>query len=239
MSDLDVETVETPAKGEGFVVVCWKCSTKFDATSSRWCGCDGKLRTLQCPHCSSCFCPAPFTYRRRFWIDAPKSLRENSSRFRVPTPVALVSGTDRARGSAGSLLHPGHVLIVDDEEPIRSLAACYVERLGYSVTTVSSAEEALLMTEMGLIDIVLTDALMPGMDGRELCRIVKERHGDEVKVILMTALYTARHYQTEARHVFKVDEFLTKPLRYGDLREALQRVAPARRLGGSTAALTG
>lgn len=40
--------------------------------------------------------------------------------------------------------------------------------------TVSSPEEALLMTEMGLIEVVLTDALMPGMDGRELCRRVKE-----------------------------------------------------------------
>jgi len=64
------------------------------------------------------------------------------------------------------------------------------------------------------------------MDGRELCRRLKEAHGDQIKVILMTSLYTANHYRTEARHVFKVDEYLAKPLRYDELRAALQRAAP-------------
>jgi CheY-like chemotaxis protein len=45
-------------------------------------------------------------------------------------------------------------------------------------------------------------------------------------VVLMTSLYKASHFRTEARHVFKVDEYLAKPLRDAELRDALQRVAP-------------
>ena len=42
----------------------------------------------------------------------------------------------------------------------------------------------------------------------------------------MTSLYKAWHCQTEARHVYKVDDYLAKPLRYDELRNALHRVAP-------------
>jgi CheY-like chemotaxis protein len=85
---------------------------------------------------------------------------------------------------------------------------------------------ALLAASAVSFDVVLTNALMPRMDGRELCRRLKEAHGNQIKVILMTSLYTASHYRREARSVFKVDEYLAKPLRYDDLRDALQRVAP-------------
>ena len=225
MSDLDLVT-NSPATDGSYVVSCWKCGEKFDAASSRWCDCDAKLRTLECPHCASCFCRAPFAHKRRFWNDAPRPLREHTSRFRIPTPEAGASGDAETPASGASSLRRPHVLIVDDEEPIRSLAACYVERIGYEATTVSSPEEALVMTDAVSFDVVLTDALMPKMDGRELCRRLKEKHGHQMKVVLMTSLYKASHFRTEARHVFKVDEYLAKPLRYVELRDALQSVAP-------------
>jgi CheY-like chemotaxis protein len=101
--------------------------------------------------------------------------------------------------------------------------------MGYRVTTVCGPEEAMLITDTISFDVVLTDALMPKMDGRELSRRLKEAHGNKIKVVLMTSLYTARHFQSEARHVFKVDEYLAKPLRYAELHDALQRVAPIAR----------
>ena len=45
----------------------------------------------------------------------------------------------------------------------------------------------------------------------------------------MTALYKGRRFQSEAQYVFKVDEYLTKPLRYDALRDALYRVSPPER----------
>ena len=240
MPDFNLAAATPPVTDETLIVSCWKCGEKFNAASSLWCSCDAKLRTLECTHCGSCFCQAPFGYKRRFWNDAPKALREHPSRFRVPTPDIVTPGADPTRAPEANSLRRPRVLIVDDEEPIRSLAACYVDQMGYEVTTVSGAEEALITTDAMSFDVVLTDALMPKMDGRELCRRLKEAHGNQIKVILMTSLYTARHYQREARHVFKIDEYLAKPLRYAELRDALQRVAPlARPHADSKLALAG
>jgi CheY-like chemotaxis protein len=229
VSDFELVRPSAAVADGKYSVHCAACAEKFDASSASWCSCAGKLATLKCPHCAACFCQAPFSYKQKFWSDAPKALRENSRRFRIYTTADVVSPTEAAPVPSSGV-RP-HVLIVDDEEPIRSLAACYVEQMGYRVTTVSSPEDALLLTDAVSFDAILTDALMPRMDGRELCRQLKQKHGNGIKVILMTSLYTARHFQTEARHVYKVDEYLPKPLRYDDLRNALQRVAPiARRL---------
>jgi CheY-like chemotaxis protein len=239
MTDFDLVISTQPPTNDRYHVDCWKCAKTFNAASAAWCGCDAKLRTIECPRCASCFCQAPFAYKRKFWNDAPKTLRENTRRFCIPTRDAVASGAEQTLPAASSPDRP-HVLIVDDEEPIRSLAACYLEKMGYKVTTVSSPEEALIVTDAISFDVVLTDALMPKIDGRELCRKLKEAHGDGLKVILMTSLYTARRFRTEAMHVFKVDEYLAKPLRYRELCDALQRVAPLdQRRRDSNAALAG
>lgn len=222
--DFDI-VMDAPVAALAYVVPCWKCAKKFNVESAHWCQCDSNLRTLECPNCASCFCDATFAYKRAFWNDAPNTLREHTGRFRVAVPSARAPGVEDTKVSAASARRP-HVLIVDDEEPIRSLAACYVEQMGYDVTTVSGAEEALRLSDEVVVDIVLTDALMPKMDGRELSRRLKQAHGSRIKVVLMTALYTARRFQAEARNVFMVDEYLSKPLRYEALRDALHRVAP-------------
>jgi CheY-like chemotaxis protein len=112
--------------------------------------------------------------------------------------------------------------------------ACYVEQLGYTVTTAANAEEALAILESAGFEVVLTDALMPKMDGRELTRIVKRTHIDKVKTILMTSLYKALRFKNEAELHFGVDEYLTKPLKFSELQSALNRLAPTRSRPAST-----
>lgn len=226
MPESDLLAADTAVTSQPCVVSCWKCGEKFDASSSYWCSCNAKMRTLRCPHCRSCFCGAPFLYRMRFWNDAPRALRENTHRFDISSATgSMQDGAENRRPTALSPDRP-RVLIIDDEEPIRSLAAVYVRQMGYVAVTTSNPEEALLMISDGSFAVVLTDALMPKMDGRELCRTLKDAYGDRIKVILMTSLYTAARFRSEARHVFKVDEHLAKPIRYEELRDALQRVAP-------------
>jgi CheY-like chemotaxis protein len=235
MPDFELVPAGNATTPAAYIVACWQCEKAFDVESSLWCSCDAKLRTLECPHCGSCFCNAPVAYKRNLWNGAPRMLREHTGRFRIPARHTALP-INEATAAAASLVRTPHVLIVDDEEPMRSLVACYVEQIGYNATTVTGPEEALLMTDKLTFDVILTDALMPKMDGRELCRRLKEMHGDDLKVILMTSLYTARHFQTEAKQFFKVDEYLTKPLRYGELRDALQRVAPLPGRGHAPAA---
>ena len=201
-----------------YSVDCHKCGEQFNAGLASWCSCASKVRSLMCPSCSTCFCRAPAPYKENFWTKAPRALRENTNRFRMGDGAA-------ARAAHDGTLAP-RVLIVDDEEDMRSLVSCYVEQMGYTVTSVSSPLDAQLILSTTPFDVVITDALMPGMDGREFCQRLKEEHGDALKVIVMTSLYTANRYRTEARYRFKADDYFAKPLQFAVLKAALDRLAP-------------
>jgi len=222
MTAVDYAIVDKASLLPSYLVACFHCHEHFIASAAAWCRCELRLATLVCPHCSGCFCRASESYKRRFWSEAPRSLRENSRRFRVEDRPGL----NASPAALGTKSQQPWVLIVDDEEHMRSLVACYVEQMGYDVTTVSNAEEALAILETMAFDVVITDALMPRMDGREMCRRLKTTYGDRIKLVLMTSLYTASHFKTEALHQFGVDEYLTKPLRFADLQTALDRLAP-------------
>ena len=69
---------------------------------------------------------------------------------------------------------PGFILAVDDLQENRELVARNLSRMGHFVVTASSGEEALQALEQSDVDVVLLDLLMPGMDGREVLRRIKE-----------------------------------------------------------------
>lgn len=117
------------------------------------------------------------------------------------------------------------VLIVDDDEEIREIAAYIVTQLGYRAITVDNPTTALDEVERHRPDVVITDALMPRLDGRELCRLIKGAFTG-TKVVIMTSLYTAPHYKYEAFRNFKADEYLPKPIDFTQLRDVLARLAP-------------
>jgi CheY-like chemotaxis protein len=71
---------------------------------------------------------------------------------------------------------------------------------------------------------VLTDALMPKLDGREMARQLKQDpETAKIKVVLMTALYKGIKYEHEARKAYRVDDYVTKPLDVEQLRAVLQK----------------
>jgi CheY-like chemotaxis protein len=78
------------------------------------------------------------------------------------------------------------VLIVDDNTIDRKLAAGIVERVGMATRHAVHGKEAVQIIQRELPDIVLTDMLMPEMDGLELVRYIKKHHA-AIPVILMTA----------------------------------------------------
>jgi PAS domain S-box-containing protein len=101
-------------------------------------------------------------------------------------PESEASPSREAPGSQASpnQVH-GAVLLVDDEELVRMVAAEILEELGYAVIEAASAEEALRIVAAGKhFDVMLTDHLMPGMSGTELARRVKaERPGAGVVLV--------------------------------------------------------
>jgi PAS domain S-box-containing protein len=103
------------------------------------------------------------------------------------------------------------ILCVDNEEAnIRLLEDMLVPR-GYTVVSAQSGKDALLKIKSQVIDLVLLDVIMPGMDGFEVCRQIKEdRKFRNIPVIMVTAL-TAR--QDHVRGIEAgADEFLSKPI---------------------------
>ena len=215
---------------------CFHCGKTFDAVASHWCGCDVNLRTLVCPHCRSCFCSAGMPYKRTFWEASPLALRQDARRFGAAVPVQLSD----SETSGAALVVPKDsaplVLIVDDDESIRSFVSCVVSQLGYRTIVADSPHLGLNLARSPDVNLIITDALIPGMDGREMCKRIKEADTTGLKrVIVMTSLYTSLRYRNEAFKAFRADEYLSKPLNIAALAEALARFAPLNAEGGEEA----
>ncbi len=77
------------------------------------------------------------------------------------------------------------ILVVDDEAPVRHFLKLLLERLGYSVDTATGGPDALRKCANRTYDVVLTDLIMPRMDGLEVIRRVKEV-SPETEVVMIT-----------------------------------------------------
>jgi len=113
---------------------------------------------------------------------------------------------------------PRHVLLVDDEAPLRRLAAVALERAGLKVTQAEDGDEALEMLEHGLLPHALvSDIAMPGLDGLALARAARSRRPD--LPILLVSGYAEAALGTD----MAADgiAFLPKPYRPAQLVEAV------------------
>ncbi len=91
-----------------------------------------------------------------------------------------------AMETVGAIGRALSVLLIDDEELVRVATAEMIRDLGHSVVEASGGAEALARLNNGLaVDLVVTDYKMPGIDGGELSRRVRERH-PEIPVLLIT-----------------------------------------------------
>ena len=69
-------------------------------------------------------------------------------------------------------MDPINILVVDNEEDQRLLMQTLIKRFGYSAVAVSSAEAALEALKAETYHLIITDLIMPGMEGTELCERV-------------------------------------------------------------------
>jgi PAS domain S-box-containing protein len=115
------------------------------------------------------------------------------------------------------------VLVVDDEEPLVTLATRTLEELGYVAVgfTSSAAALAAFRAEPQRFDVVLTDERMPGLSGSALIREVRGIR-DRIPIMLMSG-FVGGPVTTRAREA-GADEVLKKPLRAGELASSLARV---------------
>ena len=113
------------------------------------------------------------------------------------------------------------ILIVDDEKNIRLTLSQALETLGAEIDTASNGEEALAKLKEKEFGLILLDIRMPGMDGMEVLRRVREIRPD-IRIIMITA-YGTIESAVEAMKLGAVD-FLQKPFDPEEIRELVSRV---------------
>jgi two-component system, OmpR family, alkaline phosphatase synthesis response regulator PhoP len=102
---------------------------------------------------------------------------------------------------------PELILVVDDEPKIVRLARDYLEKNGFRVTTAADGQSALMAARREKPDLIILDLMLPVMDGREICRIL--RRESDVPIIMLTAL--AEEVDQVTGLEIGADDYITKP----------------------------
>ncbi|GAB4197965.1 MAG: response regulator transcription factor [Wenzhouxiangellaceae bacterium] len=128
-------------------------------------------------------------------------------------------------------MNTARILLIEDHPATATTVELYLRQAGYQVTAVADGDCARLMLDKDW-DLLIIDVMLPGADGRELCRQVKEMH--PVPVILLTALDA----ESERLAGFDAgaDDYVSKPF---SPRELVARVKARLRPAQTRTGLTG
>lgn len=189
-----------------YQVRCVSCGTVFDAAAAPQCECLETIRSVRCPQCDSCFCTADEKFKKAFWEKASADM--HSRRAQLSQPIA----PEKVR-------HP-LVIFADDDPTARAIMRRVVSALGHSLMMVRNGSDLVELARQYHPELVITDALMPGMDGREAARVIKDEL-PSTRIIVITSVYKGTRYKLEALGHFGVDDYLTKPATPQDLRAAI------------------
>lgn len=108
------------------------------------------------------------------------------------------------------------ILVVDDEVGALTLIGIMLERGGFSVLKAKDAQDALAVLDQSLPDLIILDVMMPGMDGIELCSVIRNRPETlEVPILILSA-------RNDAESVMRgmeagANDYLPKPILHHDL----------------------
>lgn len=128
-----------------------------------------------------------------------------------------ISGNRRARGSYSRAECDPVILCVDDESDMLTLLRLFLSAKGFEVIAATNGAAALDLIDEHRPDLIITDCVMPGMSGLELCRTLRDRAATrDIPVIL----YSGRDLSDVDRNLF--DRFLLKPAKLDALARAIR-----------------
>ena len=119
------------------------------------------------------------------------------------------------------LIQEPKILVVDDEQSLVNLCLLILEQAGYSVRGALSGKQALQMVGDEMPDLILLDVMMPGMDGIEVCRRIRELVPEQRPYILMYTADDRQHTKTESISAGATD-FISKETPIFDLPGKIQ-----------------
>jgi len=112
------------------------------------------------------------------------------------------------------------ILIIEDTEFMKKLISDVLKEAGYEVVTASSGEEGLQKVREEKPDLVLLDVVKPGMDGFEVCRILREDESNNLMPIIMLTAQENEDHKLEGLEL-GADDYIIKPF---NSRELVSRV---------------
>jgi two-component system phosphate regulon response regulator PhoB len=123
-----------------------------------------------------------------------------------------------------------HIFIVDDEVDIRELIAYNLRKNGYEITAAASGEEALSEVRVHPPELVLLDLMLPGMDGLEVCRLMKANSRTAgIPIVMLTA--KGEEADVVAGLEVGADDYIVKPFSPRVLIARIKAVLRRRRQG--------
>ena len=113
------------------------------------------------------------------------------------------------------------LLVVDDEEALRTVLSSELTSEGYDVQAAADGQEAISELEKGTFDLVLLDIKMPRMNGFEVLKYVKEKH-PKTKVVMLTGFADLKNALESKK--LGAEDFVSKPYDLVDLLTTIERV---------------
>jgi len=138
----------------------------------------------------------------------------------------MVEDSDPSRLAAGGTDHGDpvagkRILVVDDDDTVREALKDFLEFHDFAITAVDSAAQALQMLTNHDFDLVISDLVMPKMDGIALIKAIREA-GKDVPLLVMTG-FASIEYAVESMKAGATD-FITKPLKFDHVMLIINRV---------------
>jgi len=138
------------------------------------------------------------------------------------SPEEITLRHDHAVPPAKTSGGAGCVLLAEDDPALKRYLEVTLQRAGYNVISASDGLEAMKLLLNNPVNLVITDAVMPNLNGYELCRFVKSSQQlSHLPIVLLSAL-DAKNADAE-----KVDVFLPKPVSPEMLLECLAKLLVA------------
>lgn len=116
------------------------------------------------------------------------------------------------------------IMLVDDETELRNLVAMRLESFGYEVLHAGNGDEALILLDDTLPDLVLLDVMMPGKNGYEVCNDIKTNEKtSHIPIILFTAKPDQKERLKSNYDFMAADDYILKPFEPEDLLIKIKR----------------
>jgi len=121
----------------------------------------------------------------------------------------------------------GKILVVEDEPDILEVVRYNLKQAGYEVVVAGDGEKALELAEQELPDLMVLDLILPGIDGLEVCRLLKQREKvQDIPILMLTA--RAEEVDRIVGLELGADDYVVKPF---SPRELLLRIKAILRRG--------